>query len=236
VLYDLSLPDTSRHKGAAIGLAAGLKLTPAIFVIYLLITRRYRAAATAAAVFAATVVAGFAIMPASSAHYWDATFLDPGRVSPIQNVENQSLLGAMSRTLHTSDVGQLWLPLAARAQRTGNEAVGFSLCAITGLLISPISWTHHWVIAVPVLLLAAMSIYQGRGGRRPATTILAMAAITAIALVGWARLARRVPGSDWLHLSALGIAYSEVYLLAVEVGFMPQPFATGSSHASSARR
>src|SRR5262249_41678982 len=55
VLYDLSLPDTAQGKGLLIGLAAGLKLTPAIFAVYLLITGRQRAAATAAGVFAGTV-------------------------------------------------------------------------------------------------------------------------------------------------------------------------------------
>jgi len=45
VLYDLSRPDASRWKGAPIGLATGLKLTPAIFAVYLLLSRRYRAAA-----------------------------------------------------------------------------------------------------------------------------------------------------------------------------------------------
>jgi alpha-1,2-mannosyltransferase len=224
VLYDLHLPDTSRRKGVVIGLAAGLKLTPVVFVLYLLITRRYRAAATAAVVFAGTVATGFAILPASSAHYWDVTFLNPSRVSPVQNVENQSLLGALARSLHSSHVGYVWLPLAiavaltgltlaARAQRTGNEAAGFSLCAITGLLVSPISWTHHWVIAVPALLLAALTLYRGRAEHRRAA-ILGLSAIAAIAIIGWARLAREVPGSDGLHLPALGIAYSEVYVLA----------------------
>ena len=224
VLYDLSLPDNRRRKGAAIGFAAGLKLTPAIFVLYLLITRRYRAAVTAAAVFAVTVAAGFAVTPASSAHFWDVTFLNPGRISPVQNDENQSLLGAMARTLHSASVGQWWLPLAiavalaglalaARAQRAGDEALGFSLCAVTGLLISPISWTHHWVIAVPALLLAAVAIYRDRA-RRPLTAILGATAIAAITIIGWARLAREVAGSDWLHLSALDLAYSEVYVFA----------------------
>src|SRR5438876_378440 len=110
VLYDLALPDTSRWKGAAIGLAAGIKLTPAIFVAYLLITRRYRAAATAAAVAAGTVAAGFAVIPASSAWYWAGEFADPGHVSPVQDPANQSLLGALSRTLHTVNVLPLWLP------------------------------------------------------------------------------------------------------------------------------
>jgi len=193
-------------------------------VMYLLITRRYRAAATARAVFAATVAAGFAILPASSVHYWDVTFLNPGRISPVQNVENQSLMGALARTLHTTAVGTWWLPLAslvavaglalaARAQRAGDEARGFCLCAVTGLLISPISWTHHWTLAVPALLLATVSSYQNWTRRRLAA-ILGLAAIGVIAIVGWARLAREARGSDWLHLSGRNIAYSEFYVLA----------------------
>src|SRR5512146_2571403 len=74
VLYDLALPDTSRWKGTATGLAAGIKLTPAIFAVYLLLTRRYRAAATAAAVFAGTVAVGFAVLPAGSGWYWAGEF------------------------------------------------------------------------------------------------------------------------------------------------------------------
>ena len=69
----------------------GIKLTPAIFVAYLLLTRRYRAAATAATVFAATVAAGFAVIPASSAWYWAGEFANPGHVSPVQDRQNQSL-------------------------------------------------------------------------------------------------------------------------------------------------
>jgi alpha-1,2-mannosyltransferase len=224
VLYDLTLPDSVRRKGVATGLAAGFKLTPAIFVVYLLITRRYRAAGTAAAAFAATVAMGFVLMPGSSAYFWDATFLNPQRISPVQNDENQSLLGALARTLHTPYVGSLWLPLAillaliglalaARAQRRGDEGLGFSLCAITGLLISPISWTHHWVIAIPALLLVSIAIYRDKT-RKPLARILGIVSIAVIAVIGWARLAREVPGSNWLHLSGRGIAYSEIYVLA----------------------
>jgi alpha-1,2-mannosyltransferase len=224
ILYDLTRADNCRSKGIATGLAAGFKLTPAIFVVYLLITRRYRAAATAAVTFALTVIAGFAVMPRTSAHFWDITFLNPQRVSPVQNTENQSLLGAMARNLHTSHVLAVWLAVAvvvavaglavaARAQRRGDEALGFSLCALTGLLISPISWTHHWVIAVPALMLAAVSLYRD-DTRKRWTRILGTVAIAALAVVGWANLAREVPGTNWLHLPAIGIFGSEIYVLA----------------------
>ncbi|MGH3159956.1 MAG: glycosyltransferase 87 family protein, partial [Streptosporangiaceae bacterium] len=224
VLYDLVLPDTARRKGVAIGLTAGIKLTPAIFVIYLLVTRRFRAAATATAVLAATVAVGFAALPGSSVRYWDGTFVNPRHISPVQDPQNQSLLGVMARTLHTPDVEHLWLPvallvavaglgLAAAAQRRGDEAAGFCLCAITGLLISPISWTHHWVIAVPGLVIAAVAIHQGRI-RPPLARGLGAAALTALAVIGWGRLARRVPGgSHWLNLPAIGLADSMLYVL-----------------------
>jgi alpha-1,2-mannosyltransferase len=224
VLYDLALPDTARRKGLAIGLAAGLKLTPAIFVGYLVITRRYRAAATATLTFAGTIAAGFAVFPGSSAWYWAGTFARPGHVSPVEDAENQSLLGALARTMHTENVLAVWLPLAvavavaglalaAAASRRGDEALGFSLCAVTGLLVSPISWTHHWVIAIPALLLAGVAVYRAYQDRRGATAVLGAAGIMTIAVIGWARLARDVPSSGWLGLSGTALAESVAYVL-----------------------
>ncbi|MGD0240450.1 MAG: glycosyltransferase 87 family protein [Streptosporangiaceae bacterium] len=224
VLYDLALPATSRWKGAATGLAAGIKLTPAIFAVYLLLTRRYRAAATAAAVFAGTVAAGFAVLPASSAWFWAGEFASPGRVSPVQDPENQSLLGVLSRTLHTASVLPLWLALAAAvavtglalaaaAGRRGDEAAGFSLCAVTGLLISPISWTHHWVIAIPALLVAGRAVSAARRAGRTAAARLGAAGIAAVAVIGWTRLAQATPASGWLAMPAPALACSAAYVL-----------------------
>ena len=111
VLADLALP--SRLQGAGIGIAAGLKLTPAIFAVYLLATRRYRAAAIAAAVFAGTVAVSFVLVPGDAAQYWGMNFVNPAHVGRIQNVANQSLLGALARVLHTLSAGSVWLPVAA---------------------------------------------------------------------------------------------------------------------------
>ena len=56
--------------GIGIGIAAGIKLTPLIFIPYLVLVRRYRQAATATVTFAATVVLGYAILPRDSGRYW----------------------------------------------------------------------------------------------------------------------------------------------------------------------
>jgi alpha-1,2-mannosyltransferase len=224
ILYDLTRPDAARVKGVSIGLAAGIKLIPAIFVIYLLFTRRFRAALTAAVAFMVTVAVGFVVMPASSAHFWNGTFLNPGRISPVQNPENQSLSGALARTLHTVNPGHIWLPLAVivaliglalatYAQRHGDEAAGFSLCAITGLLVSPISWTHHWVIAVPAVLIASFVIYRNKAGK-PAARSLSIVALVGLLIIGWVRLARDTPGSQWLHLPMLSPVDSDIYVIA----------------------
>jgi alpha-1,2-mannosyltransferase len=224
VLYDLSVPATARRKGVMIGLAAGLKLTPAIFVAYLLVTGRHRAAATATAVFAGTVAAGFTALPASSAWFWAGRFASPGHVSPIQDPQNESLAGALARTMHTAHVLQAWLPLAAvvavaglalaaAAARRGDEALGFGLCAVTGLLVSPISWIHHWVIAIPALLIAGLAAGRAyRAGNVPAA-VLVTVAITAVAVIGWTGLAGETPRSGWLALPAWVLVRSVSYVL-----------------------
>ncbi|HEX6520677.1 MAG TPA: glycosyltransferase 87 family protein [Streptosporangiaceae bacterium] len=225
VLFDLRQNESSRWKGAAIGVAAGIKLTPAIFAVYLLVTRRYRAAAAAAAAFAATVLLGFVVLPASSAHYWGGMFLNPNHIGQVQDIENQSLLGAMARTFGTARPGSAWLvmavliavaglALAASASSRGDEATGFALCAITGLLVSPISWSHHWVLAIPALMLAAVALYRCRDRRPLALTVLGTAAVAGLAAIGWARLARSVPSTGWLHLGTKALVYSEIYVLA----------------------
>jgi alpha-1,2-mannosyltransferase len=212
--------------GVLIGVAAGIKLTPAIFAVYLLATRRYRAAATAAAAFAATVAAAFALVPGDAAQYWDLSFLDPAHVGRIQNVANQSLLGALARVLHTLSVGPVWLPaaavigvagvaLAARAGRSGQAAQAFALCAVTSLLVSPISWSHHWVLAVPALLVAVV----GAARRWPSLGAkLALAALAIVAVSGWTAIIWRVPlgGGHYaeLNLTPMQLVAADAYVLA----------------------
>ena len=52
VVADLALPDRVRWKGIGVGVATACKLVPGIFVVYLVLTRRFRAAAVACGAFA----------------------------------------------------------------------------------------------------------------------------------------------------------------------------------------
>jgi alpha-1,2-mannosyltransferase len=227
VLIDLTLPDDSRFKGIATGIAAGIKLIPLIFVLYLAATRRIRAAMIALGAFAATIAIGYAAAPHASQYYWpDLTFLRSSHVSQLSNDWNQSLLGAVSRTIG-SEAGSQWLvlavavglaglALAAHAGRSGNDASGYGLCAVTGLLVSPISWTHHWVMAVPALLLVALTVWRRRH-EAPGQARFWLAAIAILAAIGWTGIARHQPRlspRQQLHLPVFWLVVSEIYVLA----------------------
>jgi alpha-1,2-mannosyltransferase len=152
-------------QGIGTGLAAGIKLTPLIFVAYLAVTGRVRAAVTAVGVFALTVAAGFAWLPARSRTFWlGGVFYNQSRVGNPANPSDQSLAGAIARLAGTGDPPRTWwlvaaltvglagLAVAVWAHRRGHRLAGTVCCAITGLLVSPLSWTHHWVWAVPLLV------------------------------------------------------------------------------------
>jgi alpha-1,2-mannosyltransferase len=170
ILVDLCLPDSSRWKGIGVGLASGIKLTPLIFVAYLLCSGRFRATVVALATFASTIAVGFVVLPSESSTFWiDRVFLDSDRVGTVSYISNQSLHGFVARTLGEGDQATLWwlvvaavvgsvgFGAAVMAARQGRELLGVLLCALTGLMVSPISWSHHWVWIVP---LATAAVYS----------------------------------------------------------------------------
>ncbi len=187
ILLDLSLPDENRWKGAGIGLAAGVKLLPAFFVLYLLVTRRLRAAATALVAWAATVAAAWILLPRDSLDYWGGTVFQTQRVGDPQNVHSQSLASLLARWFHTSQgflpawmllclaIAVATLLLAAWAHRRRDELLAACICASATLLISPITWEHHWVWVVPAL------VWLGDRAWRTRSAVLWLAAATGVA-------------------------------------------------------
>jgi alpha-1,2-mannosyltransferase len=186
VVGDLALPDRSRGQGIGIGLAAGIKLTPLIFIPYLLFTRRVRAAAVSALTLAVTVGLGFALLPHAAGVYWGGKF---ARAGSKFHLPNQSLNGVILRLTHAGPsapaywlaaavvIGIAGLATSILASRRGHELLGLVACAATGLLVSPISWSHHYVYVVPALVLAAY------GPRRLGYRILGAALV--VGLFGW---------------------------------------------------
>lgn len=182
VLWDLTRSDGHRWKGVGIGIAAGMKLTPGLFAVYLLITGRVRAAFVAGFTFLVTFAIGGAVLPSATYGFWTKYLYDSSRVGKTYIVDNQSLRGVAARFLHLADPGTAatllaalvavgGLATAAWAYRSARwlpraEAWGVCCAAITAVLISPISWTHHWVWCVPVLVLLAAEAAHERS--RPA--------------------------------------------------------------------
>ena len=176
VVWDLTRQDSWRWKGVGIGIAAGIKLVPLLFIPYLLIAGKVRQAVVAATMFAVTVVAGFAALPGPSFSYWlTGYFMQPNRTGGVDALVNQSLLAMLGRQLGSGHAAQpIWLPLAivvalagigaaALLSRAGKPVAGWVLVGITSVLVSPISWDHHWVWIVPLLALIAGLISDARG-------------------------------------------------------------------------
>ena len=162
VLVDLLGPQR-RSSGMLLGLAAGVKLTPLVFVVLLFMVGRRTTAGRAVLTFAGTVAVGFVVMPGSAATYWTDGLVDAGRVGPPELAHNQSVYGALTRLLDGPPSTLLWLAVAVPLSlavllvgagwwRRGDRVLGTCLGALAMLFASPVSWTHHWVWAVPVAL------------------------------------------------------------------------------------
>ncbi|MBO0864783.1 MAG: DUF2029 domain-containing protein, partial [Mycobacterium sp.] len=154
VLADLLGPERRRWAGIGIGLAAGIKLTPALFIVYLVVIGRVRAALVASATFAATIVVGFVWLPRDSAFYWlRGGFHDAGRISqnPYVSTANTTVSGLLTRlhapaTLATAAaviLAAVAVALAAVAYRRGQAVLGIAVVGMACAAASPFSWSHH---------------------------------------------------------------------------------------------
>lgn len=167
-------------SGLLVGLAAGIKLTPAITGVYLAGMRRWGAAVFAAVVFAATVAVSVAVIGQQARFYFTDLLGDASRIGPIGTSFNQSWRGGISRIVgHDAGYGP---PVLAAIAATAVLAVlawrGVSndgesdllgrllVVQLFGLLISPISWTHHWIWSLPLMIWLFNGPWRDRPGAR----------------------------------------------------------------------
>lgn len=185
-------------SGLLVGAAAGVKLTPAITGLYFVGVRRWAAAVFSAVVFCATVALSVLVVGDQTRYYFTDLLRDTDRVGPICTTFNQSWRGAICRIFgHDSGYSPLVLAaiaitavLAVLAWRAlninadGPDRLGLLLVVeLFGLLLSPISWTHHWVWLVPLMIWLVHGPLRERRGAR---------------ILGWGWLALTIVGVPWL--------------------------------------
>jgi alpha-1,2-mannosyltransferase len=189
-------------RGLLLGIAIALKLTPAVFLLYFLLRRDTRALmVTAASAVAATLV-GCLLAWQDSFQYWTRTVHDTDRIGTATLNTNQNIAGTLARFgLAETPRFVVWvvasfmvLALVVWAanrvlkatgpddsESPGGEATVLALVCVAmfGLIVSPVSWSHHWVWTLPTVLVTTVVAYRHRN--------LALAAVTAagLALLIW---------------------------------------------------
>jgi len=168
VLADLLRRDDTRFarffpRGIFVGIAAAIKLTPALFIVYFVATKQWRLALwSAIGALGATVVAAL-LLPAVSWHFWSEIFwqlrsrvrLSEGAFASYANNSLQGILAALGPWTEV-----LVLPLSvlaavaavAIARRVYLRGCAVDAALIIGLaapIVSPVSWIHHWVYLIP---------------------------------------------------------------------------------------
>jgi alpha-1,2-mannosyltransferase len=182
-------------SGLLVGLAAGMKLTPAISGLYFVGARRWGAVVFSALVFFATVGVSALAVGDQARYYFTELLGDADRVGPIGTSFNQSWRGGISRILgHDAGYGPAVVAgivvtavlavLAWRAIGGASDRLGaIVVVQLFGLLLSPISWTHHWAWLIPLMIWLLHGPLRARMGAR---------------VLGWGWLALTLVGIPWL--------------------------------------
>lgn len=151
-----------RWAGVGVGLAAAIKLTPAVFIVYLLVAGRHRQAVVATSTFLAASLAAVVVAPNESWVYWTRALWQFDRVGSPEQTSNQSVHGMLARLdgrgatwWWLASVGLLtviWWLRALRATRVRDTFGGVALTGAYVGLIMPITWVHHLVFLIPALV------------------------------------------------------------------------------------
>ncbi|MFJ5954637.1 glycosyltransferase 87 family protein [Paenarthrobacter sp. NPDC092416] len=251
ILADFALYGKSRAgeirwpAGLLIGLAAGVKLTPLAFGLYFLVRRDFKALGWMAAGFFGSIALAWAVLPQASMDFWTKILPDTGRIGGPAYVDNLSLKGLL---LHfgmpdSSLTSMVWLilslglvVLAALIIKWAVDAdenfVAVSATAILMLLISPVSWSHHWVwiaVALPSMAFAMHRVPSRNGRMRTAGWVIV--AFSTIAfymtpknLAVWAGAAEwgKDPQTQWqLMVSSLGVVCGIAMLVYWALAYRP---------------
>jgi alpha-1,2-mannosyltransferase len=194
VIADCVPRRTPWPRGLLLGLGIALKLTPAVFLLYFLVRRDFRSALTALTSFVAATLIGFVLAWSDSWEYWTHTVHHTDRIGSAALNTDQNIAGALARI----GLGEhlrflLWVVLCLavlaltvwamrRVLQAGEPTLAVICVALFGLMVSPVSWSHHWVWALPAILVTAIL------GWRRRNVALALVTAAGVALMTWTPL------------------------------------------------
>jgi alpha-1,2-mannosyltransferase len=243
VIADCVPRKTPWPRGMLLGLAIALKLTPAVFLLYFLLRRDTRALLVTTASAVVATLAGFAFAWRDSWEYWTETVRNTDRIGTVTLNTNQNIAGALARlglgegerfvvwTLACFAVLGLTVWAARRALKADEPVLALICVAMFGLVVSPVSWSHHWVWALPTVLVSAVVAYRHRHAA------LGLVTLAGIALMVWtpiplmpehqetaASLWRQLAGGSylWWALAVIVVA-GTVSARATEWSVSPRP-------------
>ncbi len=196
VLADVLSQPSRRWTGIGVGIAAGIKLTPALFIVFLVATGRRREAVIAGLTFISTIAVGFVLLPADSNEFWlRGRFQDVRRISsdPLANTSLAGLLARLNWATRWETAAAVVfaifaIAIAAVAWRRGHLLLGVAIAGMTSAAASPFSWSHHWVWLAPLL------VHLGFLGSVHRSRVAALAMWTLAAIFGgWFVASRSSP-------------------------------------------
>ncbi len=241
------LYNKSRFAGIGIGLAAAIKLTPLLFIVYLASTRRWRATLTAAVTAAAATAVGFIVLPSASWYYFSDLIFNVKSISNMARVPNQSLAGLVARIDGVTVTPTLpWLALAIpvlifavwRARRLysrGADLAGFTVVGLATCLLSPISWNHHLVWIAPALTVLVNAAVEWPGIRRWIWSTVALGTFVLFASQLTMHYGQLVPQQQ--HNSLIVALAVNAYLIAMLllVVILPGPSDRAANNSASSQ-
>lgn len=225
VVADLMARRPRWPRGALVGLAAAVKLTPLVLVPWLWLSGRRREAVWACVAALGLTVLAALLLPATSEAFWTDALLRPDRLGSNAGISNQSLRGVLLRTPLPETAGTvLWLVAAGlvgvlglRRAARADLLPGLTIAGLLAVLLSPVAWQHHLVWVVPALAVLV------RAGRPRAALATALYFTLTIPSFGYVQGKEGWPGEPLWWLLEQSYCWGALALVAWLPLRLPRP-------------